>query len=273
MLFEQCPSKFKDRYIDGLASEPSLAMLFGHTVHTALEALHQGHRGGCPETPSEHEDRLQRARSRYFQEFDAMRAWLEPEGVQVDGLLYLEGLRMIDQVEDLHLNQDGHSKSERKITIPTRWAGLNWPVVGAVDLWSPPWSQHGAVVWDFKTTVGSWSARRANAETWQPLLYSWAYVRAFDVIPTFRYLVLSRTTGELTTFDRSWSSRREFSRDLEALEDVAEEIAEVVASGEYDCSRGHGTCLECGETFGHHHVCATPKRAHLTLTGAGRTTS
>ena len=270
MLFEQCPRAFEDRYIQGLASEPSLAMLFGHTVHTALEALHQGHRGGCPETPTAHEDRLEGARSAYWREFDSMRSILAPQGVTVDGMLYLEGLRMIDQVEDLHLNADCQSKRERKIKIPTDWGGLAWPVVGAVDLWSPPWSQHGPVVWDFKTTVGSWSETRAARERWQPLLYSWAYVRAYDVLPTFRYLVLGRADGSLKTFDRTWASRREFARDLEELEAVANEIAESVAVGEYECSRGHGTCLECGQTYGHDHVCATPPRHKLTLTGAGQ---
>jgi len=282
MLFEQCPRAFEDRYINGLASEPSLAMLFGHSVHTALEALHQGHRGvcrnGCADGhlasgASLANARLEEARSRYFREFDSMRARLAEVDVTVDGTLYLEGLRMIDQVNYLGLNRDGESRSERRITIPTSWGGLDWPVVGAVDLWSPPWSQHGAVVWDFKTTVGSWSETRAGKETWQPLLYSWAYVRAYDVIPTFRYLVLSRTTGELNTFDRRWRSRREFDRDLESLSFAAEEIAEAVAEGRYDCTRGHGTCLECGAPFGHGHVCATPKRSTVKLTGAGKAPS
>lgn len=271
MLFEQCPRAYENRYVHGLATEPSLAMLFGHSVHTALEALHQGHRGGCPVEPEAHADHYECARSLYFRQFDSMRAILAPEGVTVDGMLYLEGLRMIDQVAAMKLNGDGRSRSERKISIPTAWGGLDWPVVGAVDLWSPPWSKHGAVIWDFKTTVGSWSQTRADKEKWQPLLYTWAYVRAFDILPTFRYLVLNRMTGAVDTFDRSWSSRREFERDLTDLEFHAEEIAECVAAGEYDCSRGHGTCLECGAPFGHDHVCATPKRTRLTLTGSRAT--
>jgi len=196
-----------------------------------------------------------------------MRSILAEENVTVDGMLYLEGLRMIDQVAGLRLNADGKSKAERWITIPTEWGGLGWPVVGAVDLWSPPWAKFGPVVWDFKTTVGSWSAKRAEQERWQPLLYTWAYVRAFDIVPTFRYLVLSRTTGEVEFFDRVWSSRRAWDDDLNDLEFHAEEIAEAVAEGNFECSRGHGNCLECGESYGHDHVCRSPKRPKVQLTG------
>jgi len=279
MLFEQCPRAYQDRYVHGLATEPSLAMLFGAAVHTALEVLLQGHGGSCltADCGEDHSladtNHLECARAAYWQRFDSLRSILAAETppVEANGMLYLEGLRMIDQVDALALNADGKSKSERRITIPTAWAGLNWPVVGAVDLWSPPWSQHGPVVWDFKTTVGSWSQLRADKEKWQPLLYTWAYVRAYDIVPTFRYLVLNRMTGGVDTFDRVWKTRKSFQEDLNDLEFECEEIAEAVAEGNFDCSRGHGTCLECGEAYGHDHVCATPKRHSLTLTGAGRT--
>jgi hypothetical protein len=267
MLFEECPQKYKERYVDGVVAEPSLAMLFGHSVHVALEALLQGPGGGCLETASRHTDHLECARSTYFRAFDRMRRILAPEGVTVDGILYLEGLRMIDQVNYLKLNRDGRSKSEHQIEIPTEWAGLNWPVVGAVDLWSPPGSQHGPTIWDFKTTVGSWSQTRAERERWQPLLYTWAYLRAYGTVPTFRYLVLNRINGEVETFDRRWKSKREVAEDLNDLEFHADEIAEAVAEGNFDCTRGHGTCLECGEPYGHGHVCRTPSRPKVTLTG------
>ena len=275
MLFEECPQRYQARYIDGVASEPSLAMLFGHTVHTALEVLLQGQGGGCPVCAARNVDhgdgdaasRLDCARAVYYQQFDIMRSILADEGVEAGGLLYLEGLRMIDQVDHLRLNDDGRSAPERWFKIPTRWGGLTWPVVGAVDLWSPPWSKHGAVVWDFKTTVGSWSQERAERERWQPLLYSWAYVRAFDVVPTFRYLVLNRVTGAVDTFDRTWAKRGDFIEDLTDLEFHAEEIAEAVAEGNFSCTRGHGTCLECGEPYGHDHVCRRPARAKVKLTG------
>lgn len=267
MLFEQCPVQYKERYVEGIATVPSLAMLFGHSVHTALECLLQGHRGGCPVTATPHEDHLTCARDAYWREFERMRSILADEGVEASGLLYLEGLRMIDQVAELGLNDDGASTSERWFKIPTNWPGPGGlfgpeplPVVGAVDLWCPPWSKHGAVVFDFKTTVGHWSQERADRERWQPLLYAWAYLRAFGRVPVFRYLVLNRVDGSMSTFDRTWSSRREFDDDLSDLQFHAEEIAEAIAEGNFTCTRGHGTCLECGEPYGHHHVCREASR-------------
>jgi len=266
MLYEQCPQEYKARYIDGVASKPSLAMLFGHSVHTALEALHQGQGGACLDTASLIED----ARSRYVEEFDAARRSLAVEGITASGELYVQGLHMIDQVAAMRL-QDGHCRAERWMSIPTEWGGRDWPVVGAIDLWCPPWSRHGAVVWDFKTTVGGWSEARAARERWQPLLYSWAYVRAYDQLPTFRYLVLNRATGTVEAFDRKWASKKAWLDDFHDLEFVAEEIADAIADGDFDCTKRHGNCLECGRPFGHEHVCATPKRHRITLSGSGAT--
>ena len=267
MLFEQCPQAYKERYVDGVVAAPSLAMLFGHSVHTALEALLQGPGGACPVTGHTDHSSLDCAYDVYWRKFDLMRAELAADGVEAGGLLYLEGLRMIDQVAAMNLNGDGQSKSERWFSVPTTWAGLNVPVVGAVDLWCPPWSKHGAVIFDFKTTVGSWSQTRADKERWQPTLYAWAYARAYGRIPTFRYLVLNRVTGAVDTFDRTWPDRTDFEEDLNDLTFHAEEIAEAVRDGDYSCSKGHGTCLECGEPFGHQHVCRTPARKKVTLTG------
>ena len=264
MLFEQCPQKYRDRYVDGVVSEPSLAMLFGHTVHTALEVLHQGQRGTCPECAARTVDHLDCARLVYFRNFETMRRTLADEGIEAGGLLYLEGLRMLDQVECLRLNSDSKSTPERWFTIPTDWPG-NRPVVGAVDLWSPPWSRHGAVIWDFKTTVGSWSQERAGKERWQPMLYSWAYLRAYDVVPTFKYLVLNRASGDLSIFDRVWNTRQEWWSDFEDVQFHAAEIAEAIANGNFTCTRQHGSCLECGEPYGHDHVCRTPRRATVKL--------
>jgi hypothetical protein len=161
---------------------------------------------------------------------------------------------MLDQVAALGLTavQRGNAGSN----IDSTWG---FPTVGAVDLWSPPWSVHGPVVWDFKTTVGAWGPDRVQRETWQPMLYTWAYRRAYDVIPTFKYVVLNRTDNSITIMDRSWS-KRQWNDDLAALTFHAEEIAERVSDGDFDCTKGHGTCLECGKPYGHNHVCADGSR-------------
>jgi hypothetical protein len=257
MLFEQCPSLYKDRYIDGVASDPSLPMLFGSAVHIALEALHQGHRQACLERASPAEGHYLAARAVYSEQFDAMQARLAEMGLTAPPSLYAEGLKAIDQVAELSLNADGQSEAERWFTLPTpTWGAVT---VGAVDLWSPPWSTHGPTVWDFKTTVGKWGPDRVQRETWQPLLYTWAYKRAYGVIPTFVYIVLNRMTGERDIMQRSWSLR-EWEDDMALLRDKASAIAELVAYGDFDCPKAHGNCLECGEPYGHHHVCREGSR-------------
>ena len=265
MLFEQCPTLYRDRYIDGIATEPSLAMLFGSAIHLALEALHQGHSGTCLEAAcggiEDHSARQYKtARTLYSARYAVMQSELAATGRGAADSLYAEGLRLIDLVAAMELNADRRSTPERWFSLPREATGWGLPTIGAVDLWSPPWSAHGPVVWDFKTTAGSWSDERVQRERWQPLLYSWAYQRAYGVVPTFRYLVLGRVSGTAELFDRTWPSLRAWRTELHRLSVSAEEIVESVANGYFQCDRGHGTCLECGEQFGHNHVCADASR-------------
>ena len=269
MLFEQCPQQYRARYVDGVVSEPSLAMLFGSTVHKALEALLQRDSDACSFTQRQIDHaRLDCAYDVYSDHFMAMRRALDPIGVEASSTLFMEGLRMVDQVAALKLNDDSRSAPEHWFELDADWT---YPVVGAVDLWCPPESQHGAVIYDFKTTVGAWSQERAEREKWQPILYAWAYARAYDVVPIFRYLVLNRIDGTVNTFERKWNSRREFRQDLEDLKFHAEEIVEAVLAENFACTRGHGTCFECGEPYGHQHVCRDASRpAKIRLTGSAR---
>lgn len=279
MLFEQCPQLYKDRYVDGIATDPSLPMLFGSAVHIALEAMHQGHRGVCL-TPDGGEDHYKIGRAVYTEQFDLMAARLAelPQPVMATASLYNEGLRMLDLVSNMKLNADQQSEPERWFTLPTgaratpSSSSYDWgmPTIGAVDLWSPPWSQHGAVIFDFKTTLGSWSQARAEKEMWQPMLYTWAYRRAYDVIPTFRYVVLSRSNGTVQVFDRTWANQRTWNDDLAGLLFRADAIAEAVQNGNFACTKAHGSCLECGRSYGHHHVCQDGARPNKIKLQRGR---
>ena len=267
MLFSQCPRLYKSRYIDGVVSEPSLAMLFGKATHTALEAMHQGHRGtclaGCADAGhrglADPEARYTVGRTQFASEYAGLSETLEQVGLLAPAALYASGLRMLNQVAELGLNADGSSTAERWFSLPTRET-LGFPTIGAIDLWSPPDSQHGAVVWDFKTTAGAWGTARAEREMWQPLLYTWAYRLVYDVIPVFKYVVLNRIQGTCEIFARTWTPRA-WQDDLNGLMFQAEEIAEAVIDGNFECTRGHGTCLECGQPFGHDHVCADASRS------------
>ena len=290
MLYEMCPRAYRARYIDGIASPPSLAMLFGKSLHVALEVMHQGHRGSC--LPTFDVDRLRRTAANggdavprcgcaaaacdedhytlgkavFAEQFVELNAQLAEIGAVAPPTLYSDGLRMLDQVAALALNRDGFSSAERWFTLPTR-EDWGWPTIGAIDLWSPPWSMHGPTVWDFKTTLGAWGPDRVLKETWQPMLYAWAYQRAYGVLPTFKYLVLSRVDGAYAILERSWTSAQ-WAADMARLEFRAEDIATRVRDGDFDCSRGHGTCLECGRPYGHDHVCAEGSRpAKIKLRG------
>lgn len=278
MLFEQCPQAFKARYVDGEVSDPSLPMLFGSAVHLALEALHQGHRQARPVSVRNKDAQDQQvgpdhtgyelvhspaeghylaARAVYSEQFDRMQGLLREMGAQAPGGLYAAGLVAIDQVANLELNADGHSEAERWFTLPTpKWGMIT---VGAVDLWSPPWSAHGPTVWDFKTTIGKWGPDRVQRETWQPMLYTWAYQRVYGVVPTFMYVVLNRLERTIDIMQRSWSAA-EWSDDMGLLAARALAISEAVADGDFSCNRGHGRCLQCGETYGHDHVCDGGRR-------------
>jgi hypothetical protein len=270
MLFEQCPRLYRDRYIDGIATTPSLPMLFGSAVHTALEAYHQGHRGVCLDGEAA-EDHYDLARAVYQEKYDEMAVRLTELGLVAPAALYADGLWAIEAVAGLNLNADGRSTPERWFRLPTEATGLASPTIGAVDLWSQPWSQHGPVIWDFKTTAGSWGPDRAQRETWQPMLYTWAYRRAYDVIPVFKYVVLNRLTRTMQVFERSWS-KVTWTADLRLVKTKAAAIVDAVQDGDFECAKRHGNCLECGRPFGHDHVCAEgsrPTKVKLVKTAVG----
>ena len=77
-------------------------------VHKALEALLQRDSDACSFTQRQIDHaRLDCAYDVYSDHFMAMRRALDPIGVECSSTLFMEGLRMVDQVAALNLNQDG----------------------------------------------------------------------------------------------------------------------------------------------------------------------
>ena len=225
MTWEQCPGEFKARYVDGVAIEKTEAMLFGSAVHMGLEAHFHGDDG--------------------IRAFRA--AWREfaRELGDVDPGLTGKGMDLIEQVVDLGLS----GIPERGFSIDTNQE-LGAPIVGAIDLWGAD-----GIVYDFKTTRGLWSQERAQKEFWQPTLYAWArWLEEPSFTGDFEYIVLNRVTGQLQRF------RRETEPDA-FLEDIDEAIGRMVRvaaltrADVYDCHGKHGFCPECGDRWGHEHVC------------------
>jgi len=226
MLWDQCPGAFKARYVDEQPFEMTEAVAFGSAVHQGLEAHYRGEDG----------QRAYRA---------AWRTLAQQHGLDVDPSLTGVGLELMDQAMELGLVGD----PERAFNIDTS-VELKAPLVGAIDLWGAD-----GTVYDFKTTRGLWSQERAQQETWQPSLYSWArWLEEPSYTGAFEYIVMNRVTGTLQRFRREWTTD-----EVVAAWNVAmlrmQVIAAAVEADQYECHGKHGYCPECGDRWGHDHVC------------------
>jgi hypothetical protein len=225
MTFEQCPAEFKARYIDEQPFELTEALAFGKAIHVALEAYYQG---------------------RPDYELSFRREWKE-SSIELGGLVHRRlvgtGLELLDKVIALDLK--GIPEYGFALDVEE---DLRAPIIGAVDLWGE------GVVYDFKTTRGRWSQERAQLETWQPLLYSWAYWETTTVWPSFEYIVLNRVTGKLDRFRREWTEEQ-WLDEMNVLWVRMKLISAQVARGEFECHGNHGFCPECGDRWSHEHVC------------------
>lgn len=229
MLFDQCRSEFRSRYVDGVAIEPTEAMCFGKAVHMGLEAHYNGQDG-------------ERA---FRSAWKAESVTLAALGRVVQRGLTAMGLQLVNQVFDLGLK----GTPERGFSLDTN-VELGAPIIGALDLYD----QEGGIIYDFKTTRGQWSQDRAQAEVWQPMLYTWAAVEETGDWPVFEYIVLNRVTGSLDRFRRQWTSD-EWWDQMNAAYSRMCETAVAVAQDRLECHNQHGYCPECGERWGHDHVC------------------
>ncbi len=226
MLFDVCPAAFKERYIDGVALEPTEALCFGNAVHLGLESHYLGHDG-----------------EKAFRV-----AWKEMSTDSLHGIVQPQltamGLRLLEQVFALDL----HGMPERPFSIDTPELGA--PIVGAMDLFD----QDANTIFDFKTTRGHWSQERAQTETWQPMLYTWAAWDETDQWPAFEYIVLNRVSGTLDRFRREWTAD-DWLEQMNAVWRRMRLIATMTSADVLNCTGNHGTCLECGARWAHGHVC------------------
>jgi len=236
MLFEQCPAEFRSRYVDGVALEPTEALCFGKAVHMGLEEHFSGGDG----------ERAFRA---------AWKAEVASLGRVVHPSLTGMGLTILGKVFDLDL----HGVPERGFSLDTNLE-LGAPIVGALDLYD----QADNVVYDFKTTRGGWTQDRAQTETWQPLLYTWAAWDETGQWPSFEYIVLNRVTGTLDRFRRQWTAD-EWLAQMNAAWTRMCEISVNVAQDQLSCPATHGYCPECGARWGHDHVCDPPPSKRIKL--------
>jgi hypothetical protein len=236
--WDVCPVVYKERYVDGVATPPSVPLLFGKAMHRALEHHFKGEDG----------DRsIKLAVSDYG---------LDPRLVAV-------GLFLLDEVDKLGL--DGYAEMPFELHTDPWWGA---PTIGFIDLVNP----EAGIVYDFKTTVGTWGQERANRERWQPTLYRWAAHEVFgypnddddtDQRPfRFQYVVLNRRTLDVSI----WEPQRNWANDWQECMTAGSFISKMVSDDSYPCVGGHGMCPECGERWDHGHVCnlaVLPPRIHI----------
>jgi hypothetical protein len=234
VCFDQCPALFKERYIDRVPMPPTEALHFGTAVHKGLEAHFRAEDG---------ELAFRRVWRQLVQQLD-----------HVDPGLSKIGLDLIEKVVDLGLS----GEPERKIWMRTDDM-LGAPTLGYADLWCPD----TRTIIDFKTTVGAWSAERAEKETWQPCLYSYAFWLEHDTLPRFEYIVLNRATGALQRFETQRTHEQ-----IDAAFQRAAVIAKAVRLERWDCAcRTGADCPECGAKWEHNHVCQLSTGTRIRLKG------
>jgi hypothetical protein len=240
MAWDQCPGEFKARYVDGRPFVMNEAVAFGQAVHQGCEAHYRG------------EDGISAYRAAWKQfivelgGFDA-----------VDPSLTGIGMDLLEQVFALGLE----GVPERGFSIDTE-ADLGAPIVGFVDLWGAD-----GTIYDFKTSRGLWSQARAQKELWQPALYSWArWIEEPAYAGEFEYIVLNRITGQLQRFRREWSPER-VTEQMNVAWDRMRVIAASVRDDVYLCRGKHGFCQECGDRWGHTHVCNEGTSERIRLRG------
>lgn len=234
MTWDICPGEFKARYVDEVPFQMTEAVAFGQSMHMGLEAHYRGEDGVRA---------FRAAWKQYSRDLGRLNA---------DSHLTSTGLDLLDQVFELDLK----GTPERGFSIDTN-EELGAPIVGAVDLWG-----NDGVIYDFKTTRGLWSQERAQKETWQPLLYTWARWEeepSYDA--TFEYIVLNRITGTLQRFRREWTAD-EWNAQWNAMRERAQQIADDIREGRFECHGNHGYCPECGDRWSHEHACGQVLKAH-----------
>lgn len=204
--YDQCPQEYFQRYVLGIPIEPNTPMHFGTAVHKGLEAHFRGEDGDLA----------------FRRTWRTLIPELRAAGCVVSDSFFEIGLELIDRVRALNIS----GEPERRIWHRTE-PYLNAPLLGYVDLWSE--SNH--TIYDFKTTLGSWSQERAEREMWQPCLYSMAYWLEHDVIPQFEYIVLNRSTAEVQRF-KTQRTEQQISDTL----GKARQIALAIGREEWVCT-------------------------------------
>lgn len=200
-----CPAEFHKRYVLKQDDPPTVERMFGTSVHKGLEALFKG------------ED----AELAFLRDWRQSKRTLQAAEQVFGSGLDARGLELVEMVSNLGLQ--GVPEQHILIAAPD----FNIPFIGYVDLWSE------GHIYDFKTTGWGWSQDKADAQIFQPAIYSQAHADAYGSIPKFTFVVLPRMQGPVQLYDGT----RTGDQILQAF-DKAREIHEAIEAKQFDCRCG-----------------------------------
>ena len=199
-----CPAVYHERYVEKIFPPPEPERFFGIAVHQALEAHYRGQ-----------DDELTFL-SAWRQLLSEMDLSLYPGITALKG----RGLDILGMVRNLQLE----GEPEHKITLLV--AGISVPIFGYTDLWADN------LIVDFKTAGYGWTQAKADAQVFQPAIYSQAYADDHDgTLPRFQFVVLPRVPGPLQIFDAT----RTHTQIFQAFEQ-AREIHVAIEAQVFDCT-------------------------------------
>jgi len=198
-----CPAIYHERYVQKRYPPPEPERLFGIAVHAALEAHYRGQ-----------DDELV-----FLKTWRESLAILDTSLYPIIDNLKRRGLAVLSQVRDLNLA----GEPERRIT--TLVAGISIPIFGYVDLWGDN------LVVDFKTSGFGWTQSKADAQVFQPAIYSHAYALEHDgQLPEFKFVVIPRIDAPIQILDGT----RTYRQITEAFQQ-ARGIHQAIEAQEFEC--------------------------------------
>jgi PD-(D/E)XK nuclease superfamily len=199
-----CPAIYHERYVQKIYPPPEPERLFGIVVHPALEAHYRGE-----------DDEMT-----FLQSWRESLAQLDQSLYPIISNLKRRGLELLSQVRALKLS----GEPERHITVLA--AGISIPIIGFVDLWADN------LIVDFKTAGYGWTQAKADAQIFQPAIYSQAYALERDGhLPQFQFIVLPRIDAPIQILDASRSYGQ-----IYAMFEQARTIHEAIESQQFECA-------------------------------------
>lgn len=202
--YSLCPLMYYERYVLKIEPPAEPERLFGIAVHKGLEAQFRGE-----------DDEMA-----FINQWREYLATLDLPRYPAIGSLKARGLELLAQVRALGLT----GEPERQIIVLT--AGITIPIMGFTDLWCD-----GLIV-DFKTAGFGWTQTKADAQLFQPAIYSHAYSLEHDgALPRFQFVVLPRINAPIQVFDGTRSSRQ-----IVEMFERAREIHQLIEAQEFACT-------------------------------------